>query len=165
MKTNFFRFFLFAFSLALIMACEKEEKNPAYVGLWESNSFSLQTAAGAATAKMLFDFDKTGFTNEIFLYAAQVNMYVEMLGVKGSIEEKENQELTVSLTDIGTWDSNQNDYNWKNRTNNGVEFETLYQGYLSTSMLKDFDAVYKVEGDKLDLIIPAVNDTIHLYKK
>jgi hypothetical protein len=146
-------------------SCEKEDENPAYVGSWETELFTMATAADTVQAKMSFDFAKTSFVTEVSVYVAQANIYVQMLGVKGSVAEEANQELNVSLTDIGTWNSDANDYNWKNRTSNAAEFEALYQGYLSTSMLKDFDAVYQVDGSNLDLIIAAVQDTINLKKK
>ncbi len=164
MKTkNLISLLLIVSAFALIISCDNEDEKPAYVGDWETNVFTMATSADTVEAKMSFVFTETTFVTEVSLFIAQ--SYYPMLGVKGSVDEKENQTLTVSLTDIGTWNSGTNAYDWKNRTTNSAEFELLYAGYLSTSMLKDFNAVYQLEGSNLDLIIAAVPDTIHLHKQ
>ena len=149
--------------MALVLSqCKKDEEDPPYVGTWESAVF--QDPTSQAMSKMTFDFTRDHFLTEISVMVA-ANTFIEVLGVQGDIEEKANQNLDVSLTDIGQWDAGQNDYDWKNRTDDAAEFEALYQGFLSTSMLKDFTAVYEIDGNQLDLIVAAVNDTIHLFRQ
>ena len=148
--------------LSLIVSnCKKDEEDPPYVGSWESAVF--QDPTSGVSSKMTFVFEKSSFLTEVSVMAGP-NTFIELLGVQGDIEEKANQTLDVSLTDIGLWDAGLNDYTWQNRTENPTEFEALYQGYMANSMLKDFEAVYEIEGDNLDLIVAAVNDTIHLFR-
>lgn len=147
-----------AFTLTM---CNKEEENPPYVGTWESAVFEDPTSH--ISSKMTFVFEKSSFLAEVSVMVA-ANSFLELLGVQGDVEELENQTLDVSLIDIGLWDAEANDYAWKNRVDDAADFEALYQGYMSNSMPKDFEAVYEVEGDNLDLIVAAVNDTIHLFR-
>ena len=125
---------------------------------------SCPMAQGGWKAGEMAIMTETSFIAEISIMIA-VNTYLNLLGVKGNVAEKPNQILGINLTDLGEYDPQSNDYDWKNRTNDAVEFEALYQGYLATSLPKDFDAEYVVTGNRMDLIVAAVNDTIVLFKK
>lgn len=160
-KTNVLFIALLGLLLTMTM-CKKDEEdnNPPYVGNWETDIFQMQ----GTNVKMDFDFAATNFVAEISVMLAP-NTFAGLLGVKGDVSEMENQTLDVSLTDIGSWDAESNAYDYKNRTSDEVEFNIMYEQFLATTLPKDFDAIYVVEGNTLDLIIPAVQDTINLFRK
>ena len=93
--------------LSLIVSnCKKDEEDPPYVGSWESAVF--QDPTSGVSSKMTFVFEKSSFLTEVSVMAGP-NTFIELLGVQGDIEEKANQTLDVSLTDIGLWDAGLND--------------------------------------------------------
>ncbi len=157
-KTNVLLIALIGLMMTMTM-CKKDDNDPPYVGSWESEEFSM----GDVNVKMGYDFTTTNFDGEI-LVAGGPDIYVGYLGLKGDISEKENQTLDFSITDIGQPDVT-GAYDYKNRVADAGEFDALYNGFLSNQMPKDFEAIYKVTGNELDLYIPAIQDTLELYAK
>jgi hypothetical protein len=151
-------------ALTLTM-CSKDEKSaPPYVGNWQTDVFEMQ----GTNAKMEVEFAETNILAEVAVMVA-ANTFINILGVKGTVEDKPNQMMDVSLTDLGQWDPVSNDYDWKNRTNDAAEFEGIYQGMGLAAMIpKDFEAEYIIVGDAMDLVFevaPSVTDTINLTRK
>lgn len=158
---NVFFVFIVGIALTLTMCSKDEDTAPPYVGNWETDVFEMV----GQTAKMEVDFAETNMLAEVALMVAP-NTFINVLGVKGTVEDKPNQVMGVSLTDLGQWDALTNDYDWKNRNNDAAEFEGIYQQMGLAAMIpKDFDADYVISGDNMDLIIDEVNDTINLMRK
>ncbi len=162
MKKNRFLILLILITAFTLQMCEKTEDLPAYVGNWETLPYKFPVGDQLIDQKMGFDFEKTSFEAQIknIIQGATINF----LGVRGSVTNKNDSTLGVELTEIGEFKAATNDYDWKTKVDNEMEFNGLYQGYLSNSLPASFDAIWNIEGDKLELIIPQV-DTISLYKK
>lgn len=159
-KINVLLIALFGLLITMTMCKKDEESNPPYVGSWETEAFKMQ----GTDVKMDFDFAATNFVAEISVMYAP-DAFAGFLGVKGDVSEMENQTLDVSLTDIGQWDQDLNAYDYQNRTDDEIAFNTLYEMFLASMLPKDFEAIYVVEGNTLDLIIPVAQDTINLFRK
>ncbi|MBN1597584.1 MAG: hypothetical protein JW894_04780 [Bacteroidales bacterium] len=150
--------------ILVFSTCKKDDENgeeqPPYVGTWETAVFGE-----APPQQIVFTFTPSAFTAEVFFVIA--SNLSEFMGIKGDIDEIDEQTLDVSLTDLGLWDVGLNNYNWQNRTDNPTEFSSIHETYLSGSIPLDFEATYEVEGDDLTLIIDEeeVQDTIYLYRQ
>lgn len=118
---------------------------PAYVGSWESGEITLAGQPG----KMVFNIDSTSFQVDGKLIIGTVT--ANALGIKGDITVKDENTLSISLTDIGQ--VGEKGYDYKNRVDNPVEFEGLYQALVAAYMPKDFDADYVVDANTLTLTI------------
>jgi hypothetical protein len=158
-KTNLLLISLLGLLLTMTM-CKKDDDDPPYVGSWETDVFTMQEAQ----VKMDFDFTASNFTGAIRVFITN-GVYIDYLGIKGDVTETDNQNLDISLTDLGLYDGDIEDYDYKNRVNDATEFDALYTQYLATSLPKDFLATYEITGDQMDLVIADIQETITLYRK
>lgn len=149
---------LMAFAL-IFTSCDNEEgeDGPAYTGNWETAEFSF----GPQTAMMDFTIEEFGFEDDVKIVEQGIG--VKVLGVKGTIEPKGGNTLHFELTDLS---SAADGFEWHNVDSElDPTFEVIYTSQISAFMPQKFDAEYEISGDRMDLIIPAANDTIVLYKK
>jgi hypothetical protein len=149
---------LFAVILSFTM-CSKDDDSStgsSYIGEWHTNPFEFP---GAGNVVMNFTFAENNFQTII----NPVGATIPLMGVKGDIVPGTNNNMDISLTDLGN-NEGSTDLTWYNRINDAQMFEGIYQQAIAQFMPKDFTANYAISGNEMQLIIPVANDTIFLYK-
>jgi hypothetical protein len=159
---------LVAMAITFSMCSKDDEVTPnnpeaqPYEGSWETAEFQNLVGGSVVMQKMDFDFTDTTFITQVFTIVSDVE--APSLGVKGDVTPKTENNIHISITDLGLPNQSGN-YDWKNRVNDAVEYQQIYQGFVAAFMPEDFDAMHEIEGDLFDLVIPVAQDTIHLYKR
>ncbi len=152
----------------LIVSCEKEgESDAPYVGSWETVVYDAidPTTQVAIKQKVDFEFENKSFEAQISNGVTE-DALATALGVRGDIEDKGEQVISVEIMELGIAVSGA--IAWSSKSSTDAAEITTYNTLMSmvgTMLPETFDANYVVDGDNMDLIIPSVQDTIHLYKK
>lgn len=158
--------FLFVTLAAIVFAaCEKEDEGAPYTGQWETAVYPSidPLTQSEISQQMLFDFEEEAFEANVYNSDSAGNMNVAM-GVRGDILNEGASTMNVELTEVGINATGR--LTWYSKLVPQEEpFFNEYIVLVSSTIPEEFEATYVIDGEKLDLIIPAMNDTIHLFKK
>jgi hypothetical protein len=112
--------------------CSKDDEvtpnNPEaqpYEGSWETAEFQNLVGGSVVMQKMDFDFTDTTFITQVFTIVSDVAT-IPLMGVKGDIVPGTNNNMDISLTDLGN-NEGSTDLTWYNRINDAQMFEGIYQ--------------------------------------
>jgi hypothetical protein len=160
------------FFFLLITACEDDDKNEeqaAYTGEWETVVFNNIDPMTSAVVKQKLEFT---FTNNDFETIIKQGNHEDSLatamGVKGDVQKISETEMNIEMTSIGPNIEGSLVYYSKENEVEKESYETFYTSFLSSMMPEEFNANYYINADAspehMQLIIPAANDTIHLFR-
>jgi hypothetical protein len=142
-KSNLF--YLVLLSLLMIFtSCEKEDKTPGYIGVWEMTN-SITEDGITLNMKDVLTLEEGNFIESIQMkYGDQ---YLEILVMKGDLVATETK-FSFTITSIGALNSNTLDMDWYNEGTDA--FDSFLREELQYTT-NSYSIAYSVEGKVLIL--------------